>query len=163
MQDDSGGLLSVQLRETVRVMLVGFDQETAERLEARLGSQTLSAIAALDDAEALDLFVNQRLDIVIVDIDHTENYAPHLIRSFRSSSGLSAGASVIAVAAFVLPGLRAQITRAGADAVYQMNGALEFVDPLVDERISDPASACSGLCQALTKVLSERYTRNLQG
>ncbi|MFQ6548114.1 hypothetical protein AADZ90_009150 [Aestuariibius sp. 2305UL40-4] len=154
MQDQSGEPTDGQSREAVSILLVGFDTETADQLEAASQRKAWRAVAARDDAEALELFVNERFDLVMIEIDRTESYAPHLIRRLRSSGGRSATAPVVAVAPLILPGLGAQITRAGGDIVFPINGEPALEGALLEELMSRLAPPVSGLGDALTKVLS---------
>lgn len=104
---------------SVRVLLVGFLEPEQDAVKRVLEQISWNADASEDLDHSFALFLKERFDLTVIDIDNIPLYAPTVVAKARTSGGVSANATILAVGDYILPELNAQLLRAGVDLVIQ--------------------------------------------
>lgn len=104
-------------------LLVGFPEPEAEAGAALLRAEGWDRVLTDGGTSVLQLVRREPIDLVVIDVDHSDAYAPHLIIDMRQDMALCAEVETrdqteIVAMAMVLPeGLSLQLQDAGAHRV----------------------------------------------
>lgn len=99
------------------VLLAGFKSEEAETIAAALRQMDWLSTILLNEAEITAAFATKRFDVTVIDAEHLEVFAPHLVARLRGTQGPSSDATILVVDHSVFVGFQDQLTQAGADLV----------------------------------------------
>lgn len=134
---------------SVRVLLVGFLKPEQYAVIQMLAKISWNAAVSENLDESFALFLQERFDLCIIDVDNIALYAPTVVAKARTSGGASANATILAVGDYILPGLKAQLMRAGVDLILQ--------------RPHDPKLYIPNFVRAASlRLLSVGFKRNLE-
>ncbi|MEM6565174.1 MAG: response regulator [Pseudomonadota bacterium] len=99
------------------VLLAGFTSDDANSISHALGNIGWISIHLTNASEIERASLSNRFDVIVVDAEKLEVYAPHFIARLRNTPGPSSSTTILAVTFFFLEGFQAQLVQSGADLV----------------------------------------------
>lgn len=101
------------------VLLIGFKQNTCYQLCKTFSSQGWDVLPERSTTLALKRFAGARFDMVLVDLDGVDNFAPLVIESFRKAEATaeSSLSRMVGYGRYVMPHFRDQLQRSGIDEI----------------------------------------------
>ncbi|ABD54069.1 hypothetical protein [Jannaschia sp. CCS1] len=109
-------------------LLVGFPQSEAEAGAAILRAAGWDRVLTDGGRNVLRIIEREPVELVVIDVDHCDDYAPRLIADMRRDMGADTQTRIIALAMILPDGLSRQLRDAGAHQVLSKRGGEQSGD-----------------------------------
>lgn len=103
--------------ECPQVLAVGFPPSVVEEILEEFGARGYNVVTASNAEQAETLFVTIYFDVTMIDVEHIDVFAPHLIHALRQSTGPSRTTEIIAIDKFAFAELKSQLMRSGGNQI----------------------------------------------
>lgn len=111
----------------MRLLAVGFPPKMNKEITQEIERCRHTVISAFNAEQAKALFKESHFDLVLIDVQQIDIFAPHFIYALRGSTSNSTATKVIAVDNSGFEGLALQLNHSGADYVVR-----DWKDPVLN-------------------------------